>query len=462
MKNNLVFLILGILIFRYMAVNPTLFEKEHFVNAAPGLSDTIAVYSNDIDWNNSEKYILSAAEKLDVDVKRIINPSELSEYKIILNLGGHEAYTDENMPTNISKDYLSSEDKLELKSSEFAKLVKVVEKPFWRRDQKLIIFAGNARDDTALVPQGNYDEPKSDKWDNISEVLLGTNPLITEYELLLKVFFDYNGNGEYNPDVGEHPLSDVILKVGEANCKTDEEGNCKMYAPHGRNNMEIKASKKFRYILPSVSEVIPIEDGLDILLNKDMTKNVPLAEGFLTLPFIGDFKIVDMYDHDPEEGKLFWNGNSGGETPNHAGIDYKMEIGEPILAAGPGIVQGIDEDCMLIAIEHPLNIDGRLLYTTYQHLSEILVEKGDWINRGDLIGESGTTCTPFSHLHFDLQSISDAGYPALLDPYKPIVRVPQGLWLWHYSWPQKQWTTEQHPGSNLNWWTVFNDPQNPY
>ncbi|MFQ6089122.1 MAG: hypothetical protein ACE5K0_09510, partial [Candidatus Methanofastidiosia archaeon] len=217
----------------------------NFVNATSN-ENTLAVYSNDIDWNNCKDDVLSAAKEFDFNVIRVTNASELSSYDTILVLGGHEAYTDENMPINISKDYLDSEDELKLESSRDAKLIKVVKKPFGRVNQKLIIFAGNARDDTDKIPLGNYDEPKPDRWNNITEVLLGTNPLITEYELLSKVFFDYNGNGEYNPDVGEHPLADVILRVGEASCKSDEEGNCKMYAPYGENKMEINAPDNFR------------------------------------------------------------------------------------------------------------------------------------------------------------------------------------------------------------------------
>lgn len=433
--------------------------------------NTVAVYSNNIDWNNSEGYILSTAEKVGIGVERVDDPSKLSSYKVVLVLGGHEAYTDENMPTNIPKDYLDQEDKLKLKSSNDAKLIKVIKNPFGKSNQKMIIFAGNARDDTAKIPFENYEDPKPDSLNNISEVLLGTDIFNAEYELLLKVFFDYNGNGQYDPIAGELLLADVILQAGEINCRSNEDGSCKLYAPYGRSRIGLNAPKKFKYILPSTSEVAPIDVGLSIFLDKDTTKNVPLAEGFFTLPFEGEFKIDRMYDRDPAEGKiLWWNGNnkcnpgddlcdSETGTGQHHGIDYDMKIGENVLAAAPGVVSVIDERNKSIVIEH-ISVNGMPVYTIYGHLSRVLVKKGDKINRGELIGKSGITVTSYPHLHFALMSKPDSNSLwELFDPYKPIVPVPKGYWL--YTWPVHTWEPEYHLFNNLNWWTVFNNPQNP-
>jgi hypothetical protein len=61
-------------------------------------------------------------------------------------------------------------------------------------------------------------------------------------------------------------------------------------------------SKKFRYILPSVREVRKISDGITgVRVNGETEVPIPLGEGFLTLPFQGNFKIDRMYDHQPGE-----------------------------------------------------------------------------------------------------------------------------------------------------------------
>lgn len=88
----------------------------------------------------------------------------------------------------------------------------------------------------------------------------------------------------------------------------------------------------------------------------------------------------------------------------HAGTDFRAYCGDPIIAAESGTVQwakfrgGFGNQVML---NHGYR-NGRSLLTSYNHLSSFAVGNGDWVERGQLLGYSGTTGTSTAcHLHFE-------------------------------------------------------------
>jgi murein DD-endopeptidase MepM/ murein hydrolase activator NlpD len=85
----------------------------------------------------------------------------------------------------------------------------------------------------------------------------------------------------------------------------------------------------------------------------------------------------------------------------HTGLDYCGQIGDPIYAAAPGVV----------VFAGPLTVRGNAtmidhgwgVYTAYMHQSEILVEVGDHVEQGQLIGKVGNTGrVQGPHLHFEI------------------------------------------------------------
>ena len=90
----------------------------------------------------------------------------------------------------------------------------------------------------------------------------------------------------------------------------------------------------------------------------------------------------------------------------HNGIDFRAGIGDLLFAAHDGIVvvAGIDGDggkCIEI-----INLEtGESYKTIYYHLNKILVNVGDKVIAGQLIGETGNTgkYTTGPHLHFGLK-----------------------------------------------------------
>lgn len=105
------------------------------------------------------------------------------------------------------------------------------------------------------------------------------------------------------------------------------------------------------------------------------------TEGVITLGF-GD--------------KLYINGVYSG---SHFGIDYANDEGTQIYASNNGIVTLADETMSYgntVIIDH-----GQNIFTMYLHMSELKVEKGQTVKKGDLIGLMGSTGVATGpHLHF--------------------------------------------------------------
>jgi murein DD-endopeptidase MepM/ murein hydrolase activator NlpD len=94
---------------------------------------------------------------------------------------------------------------------------------------------------------------------------------------------------------------------------------------------------------------------------------------------------------------------------NHAGMDLAVPQGTPVFAIGPGVVTRASATPagdlgIFAAIAHPSGIVSR-----YLHFSELLVQPGQTVRRGQLIGRTGNTGNSAApHLHIDLKVPSKA------------------------------------------------------
>jgi murein DD-endopeptidase MepM/ murein hydrolase activator NlpD len=132
-------------------------------------------------------------------------------------------------------------------------------------------------------------------------------------------------------------------------------------------------------------------------------------------------------------------GGSFYEGVVHSGMDIKIPVGTPILAAGPGIVTwagyGLfagrydpdDPYGKAVMIRHNFGYQGALLYTVYAHLDQVFVDKDQQVAGGDLIGISGKTgVTSGPHLHFEVRlDESGKGFFSTRNPELWLV-PPQG------------------------------------
>ena len=86
----------------------------------------------------------------------------------------------------------------------------------------------------------------------------------------------------------------------------------------------------------------------------------------------------------------------------HHGIDYLITEGTPVYATADGVIESIAEKNSshgkTITINH-----GNGYQTSYSHLSDIQVKKGNKVKRGDIIAHSGNSGLSFApHLHYEV------------------------------------------------------------
>ncbi|MFR9661441.1 MAG: M23 family metallopeptidase [Rikenellaceae bacterium] len=88
----------------------------------------------------------------------------------------------------------------------------------------------------------------------------------------------------------------------------------------------------------------------------------------------------------------------------HHGIDLACPTGSPIYATGDGIVEKSVQGYKYRGYGQEVLIDHQFGYKTrYGHMSKRLVEKGDKVKRGDIIGLIGSTGgSTGPHLHYEV------------------------------------------------------------
>lgn len=89
------------------------------------------------------------------------------------------------------------------------------------------------------------------------------------------------------------------------------------------------------------------------------------------------------------------------ESSKHSGIDIGAKTGTPIKATNDGIIKMaqtliVTGECVII--DHGLN-----LFSLYGHMHKIYVKEGDFVKKGDVIGEVGSTgFSTGPHLHWGI------------------------------------------------------------
>ena len=114
-----------------------------------------------------------------------------------------------------------------------------------------------------------------------------------------------------------------------------------------------------------------------------------------------------------------------GSASNHNGTDIAAPTGTPVYAAADGevtVVKYSDIAGNYITVKHEPTSHGEQFGTDYLHLSKVLVQKGQKVKEGDIIGEVGSTGRSTGpHLHFNVQQYAPSR--KWVDPERYIDRV---------------------------------------
>ncbi|MBT9311921.1 M23 family metallopeptidase [Leptothoe kymatousa TAU-MAC 1615] len=97
----------------------------------------------------------------------------------------------------------------------------------------------------------------------------------------------------------------------------------------------------------------------------------------------------------------------------HGGTDLGAPMGTPILATKSGqvaIADNLGGYGLTVVLRHSENT----LESRYAHMSHILVQPGEWVEQGDVIGLVGSTGNSTGpHLHFELHQLTGQGWVAV-------------------------------------------------
>jgi hypothetical protein len=109
------------------------------------------------------------------------------------------------------------------------------------------------------------------------------------YQITFYAFHDYNGNGKQ--DDGEPSLEGIINRISIGECTTTANGKCEingitegLYSVTIIDNRNVPPWEKMRFLMPSISEVRTISQGLEITVDANIEINIPLGQGFIVLP----------------------------------------------------------------------------------------------------------------------------------------------------------------------------------
>jgi len=221
-------------------------------------------------------------------------------------------------------------------------------------------------------------------------------------------------------------------------------------------------SGRFRYILPSVSEIIPIGNGLVVVVGEanQNTVLVPLAEGFITLPYNRGtpFSVGEYFDYDGSlKSYLYWNGDSGKRNQrNHVGTDFRVERnGIEVVSPVPGRIIWLGKDPnggYGIDIETKAGIVVGVF-----HLNPLEdLHEGSTVKRGQLLGY--VEFPGYPHIHIDAKQYRPNGL-YFLDTYRPVFNDNDRCIEYLFN---SQGDVTPVPGQcSPGYWTKMNDPQYP-
>jgi biotin carboxyl carrier protein len=92
---------------------------------------------------------------------------------------------------------------------------------------------------------------------------------------------------------------------------------------------------------------------------------------------------------------------NGGPYSRHTGVDIAAPAGTPVVAPSAGrvvLARHLHLRGLSVVIDH-----GAGVFTGYHHLGAILVQEGQWVSRGQQIGQVGDTgLASGPHLHWEL------------------------------------------------------------
>ena len=225
-----------------------------------------------------------------------------------------------------------------------------------------------------------YDETieKSWKWKEVFRI----NQDTSEEEIKSEVLKRKDEFQSYNIILEKNDNNFIVKKItkNEININTEKTENQKQVEEFEQDKKDIQEKiSQIEYTNTPVNNSSNVSEKLIFPLNSEYE-------------LIKEFGNIQRYNEETKEN----------ETSFHTGTDYKADLGTGILAAKSGeiIYSGYKGSYgRLVIIDH-----GDGMQTYYAHCSELLKNRGEKVNTGDVIAKVGSTGNSTEpHLHFEVR-----------------------------------------------------------
>lgn len=202
-----------------------------------------------------------------------------------------------------------------------------------------------------------------------------------------------------------------LLKIGDNKISMSQVKRGLLKKMHKRKMKTISDVVKFiSWLMPSkVDDLMTKKQLSDFIKKKEKddkkeNKKEDSKEKFVS-PIEDDFRISSVFGYRKHPVLK--------KTRFHSGIDLAAKKGTEVLSIYQGKVIDVrDEDKgaygKYVEILHPYEWKGKKISSKYAHLSQVDVKKGDSVDRGQVIGEVGSTGRSTGpHLHFETRVKGD-------------------------------------------------------
>ncbi|MEH2180400.1 M23 family metallopeptidase [Nostoc sp.] len=207
-------------------------------------------------------------------------------------------------------------------------------------------------------------------------------------------------------------------------------------APQSGSNGVTKSALRPNRFIPTPSEFSPTRVSVAPIAPSGGTLPPPMADGNITprpSNVAYDFSLASVLPQIPYMGRVAYSGTGmmyplsipapitslfgwrihpiTGTQRFHAGTDLGAPTGTPVLAAAAGQVETanwVGGYGLTVILNHK-----SAEQTLYGHMSEILVQPGQWVQPGTVIGLVGSTGNSTGpHLHFEVRHLTTNGWVA--------------------------------------------------
>lgn len=123
---------------------------------------------------------------------------------------------------------------------------------------------------------------------------------------------------------------------------------------------------------------------------------------FAMLPIAGQPRLSQLYGYTKwaaGQGRQFYRFCQG----RHPGIDFAVPVGTPLVSIGHGLVVWSGTNSPFASGPRSVVVRYGSIYAIYGHMSSEVVQRGQLVTPGQLLGYSGTLGGP--HLHFELREV---------------------------------------------------------